>query len=532
MGRCSYAWPNWDAERFEQAVLQCHKETWEGSDKYCIFHDPSPDKDVDLFKEKLEEQMQTGTEYHDFRGCYFPENWDFSGQEFKDADFEKATFQGDASFWGATFQNADFRGVTFQSNANFRGVTFKDIAGFEKATFHNADFRGVTFKDADFEKAAFWYADFRGVTFKDANFRGVTFKDIAGFSRCFFKVATFSRATFHNADFRGVTFKDIAGFIRATFHNADFRGVTFKDIADFSEAFFKDADFEKATFQSTAGFSRATFQSTAGFSRATFQNADFSEAFFQNADFSEIRIKESFEFNLREVSGLLDFRGAKFFFSGSITFDLENTLFHRAHLQNTAFVDCTWPNDYIIYEEKHMNDKDIDLSFNQLETIYRDLKQTIQNHGDYTTAGEFYYREMEMRRKGATMKNRIWLTVYRALAGYGEKPGWVVRNSLIIILLGAVLFFFSGVARVGADIPPESSPYIIDYSINSLDFCWNMVPDFYYCFYYSVVTFTTLGYGDIHPVGYYSHAIAFSEAFIGAFFMALFVVVFARKMMR
>ena len=201
-------------------------------------------------------------------------------------------------------------------------------------------------------------------------------------------------------------------------------------------------------------------------------------------------------------------------------------------MQNTAFVDCTWPNDYIIYEEKHMNDKDIDLSFNQLETIYRDLKQTIQNHGDYTTAGEFYYREMEMRRKGATMKNRIWLTVYRALAGYGEKPGWVVRNSLIIILLGAVLFFFSGVARVGADIPPESSPYIIDYSINSLDFCWNMVPDFYYCFYYSVVTFTTLGYGDIHPVGYYSHAIAFSEAFIGAFFMALFVVVFTRKMMR
>jgi hypothetical protein len=47
-----------------------------------------------------------------------------------------------------------------------------------------------------------------------------------------------------------------------------------------------------------------------------------------------------------------------------------------------------------------------------------------------------------------------------------------------------------------------------------------------------VVTFTTLGYGDIHPLGFSSHAIAFSEAFIGAFFIALFVVVFARKMMR
>jgi len=60
----------------------------------------------------------------------------------------------------------------------------------------------------------------------------------------------------------------------------------------------------------------------------------------------------------------------------------------------------------ILYEEKSMNDKNINLSYNQLETIYRDLKQNMQNHGDYTTAGEFYYREMEMRRKGTKAKVR------------------------------------------------------------------------------------------------------------------------------
>jgi hypothetical protein len=46
-----------------------------------------------------------------------------------------------------------------------------------------------------------------------------------------------------------------------------------------------------------------------------------------------------------------------------------------------------------------------------------------------------------------------------------------------------------------------------------------------------VVTFTTLGNGDIHPVGY-SHYLASAEALTGAFFMALFVVVFVRKMAR
>ncbi|MBU7025782.1 MAG: two pore domain potassium channel family protein [Theionarchaea archaeon] len=64
-----------------------------------------------------------------------------------------------------------------------------------------------------------------------------------------------------------------------------------------------------------------------------------------------------------------------------------------------------------------------------------------------------------------------------------------------------------------------------------LNFSYTTCKDFGYCLYYSIVTFTTLGYGDIHPLGY-SHIIASVEALTGAFFIALFVVVFARKMMR
>jgi hypothetical protein len=45
------------------------------------------------------------------------------------------------------------------------------------------------------------------------------------------------------------------------------------------------------------------------------------------------------------------------------------------------------------------------------------------------------------------------------------------------------------------------------------------------------VTFTTVGYGDITPVGI-ARLVAALEAFAGAFLMALFVAVFGKKMMR
>ncbi|MBU7025490.1 MAG: two pore domain potassium channel family protein [Theionarchaea archaeon] len=50
--------------------------------------------------------------------------------------------------------------------------------------------------------------------------------------------------------------------------------------------------------------------------------------------------------------------------------------------------------------------------------------------------------------------------------------------------------------------------------------------------YFSFVTFTTLGLGDIEPINFFGRTLICCEAVIGAFLIALFVVVFARKMMR
>ncbi|NVM03993.1 MAG: two pore domain potassium channel family protein [Candidatus Helarchaeota archaeon] len=54
-------------------------------------------------------------------------------------------------------------------------------------------------------------------------------------------------------------------------------------------------------------------------------------------------------------------------------------------------------------------------------------------------------------------------------------------------------------------------------------FCQNL--------YFSTITITTLGYGDYHPKPHFQ-LVAASEAAIGTFIWALFIIVFARKYMR
>ena len=158
-----------------------------------------------------------------------------------------------------------------------------------------------------------------------------------------------------------------------------------------------------------------------------------------------------------------------------------------------------------------------------MEILYRSLKQNLQRDGNYSEAGNFYYGEMEMRRKGALkqyfipltkcLPNRLWLEFYRLLAGYGERPERTLLSSLLTILSFAIFYFFSGCLKYPQDIHTVFEEFVCS-------------------IYFSFVTFTTLGLGDIHPVNNLGRMLVCVEAVIGAFLIALFVVVFARKMMR
>ena len=111
------------------------------------------------------------------------------------------------------------------------------------------------------------------------------------------------------------------------------------------------------------------------------------------------------------------------------------------------------------------------------------------------------------------------------MVGYGERPGRIVIWSLFIILLGSLFYYSGGIDLVGESILQNQTARRIKYPTTQ------PILDYLRCLYFSVVTFTTLGYGDIHPTDP-SKLFATMEAFSGMFMMALFAIVFGRKVMR
>lgn len=172
------------------------------------------------------------------------------------------------------------------------------------------------------------------------------------------------------------------------------------------------------------------------------------------------------------------------------------------------------------FKKRHMEES-MDF-FEQGEEVYRNLRKLSESRGHFEHAGYFFHKEMVMRRY--QMKpfsfERMISRLVDLFCGYGEKPINVIFFSLCIILTSAVLFFFVGIQNEG-----EFTAFTLENS-----FFVNIM-HFFNSLYFSVVTFTTLGYGDISPIGF-SRLIAATEAFIGSFTLALFVVVFVKKMTR
>ena len=274
--------------------------------------------------------------------------------------------------------------------------------------------------------------------------------------RANFNGSNLDGASMQRADLQYATFNPFESKI-ASLQAVDFRG------ARLGNAEFKGADLTVAIFRGELGY----------LSPAHLDNTDFRGANLFLANF-----------------GGCHFYGTK----------LEGAYIRGADIYEAHLEEVDW-GKYIIGEER----KKEELYF--AERVYRRLKLWYTNVGMYDMAGEFFFREMTVKRKALKWwpnpLNRAISKLISMLCGYGERPSNVVISALVVVLGLATVYVYGGL-----DLP--------------------------YSMYFSAVSFTALGYGSwAHtPPSNWVQGLGAFESFLGVFMMALFLITFTRKMTR
>lgn len=147
----------------------------------------------------------------------------------------------------------------------------------------------------------------------------------------------------------------------------------------------------------------------------------------------------------------------------------------------------------------------------QLLDFYRMSRKHYELCGESAKAAEMYIFECDAKLKETKFFEKLAFYTYKFLSNYGEAPIKVAFWSSVVILVCAVCYCSLGIYSSSAS---------------------GVVFSFWSSLYYSVVTFTTLGYGDYYPASGIVKFIAACEALTGLFMTSLFMVTVVRKYSR
>ncbi len=287
--------------------------------------------------------------------------------------------------------------------------------------------------------------------------------------------------------------------------------------------FEKDVIFNSSTFKGQCRFRNAYFGGAAGFDGCVIGGV----MTFKNAVF-----KQDAKFRTVECSGYSLFGSAVF--EGSARF--ANTHFGKGvNFTEARFLGVT---DFGgVYSSSRAVPVYDSISFGRRfygedESFWRFVKQSATEAGYYRLAGECFYNERcaglwhkwlgggfpslsavnKVKRVFSGARLLPEFIFGRMLFGYGERPVRVLVASVIIILFFAVLFT-NNTALGSRDVQNDAG--------------------FLQGLYFSTITFTTLGYGDLYPSaeGFWRQ-LAMIEALTGGCLMALFVVCLAKRFSR
>lgn len=408
---CKYSHLYYNFEKKIDETFQCNMGTIPSS-QYCEFHDSTYLNSTTklLIKQSFEKLIDDVVTNQKELFCigYILPTINIDGKKFsKHAYFSQAKFLENSNFTNCEFLGvADFTRCEFKDNVSFTGSTFKSDAKFSQivisgslATFQNTTYSGkADFKSITANSALFTMSEFNEVLFIGANFNGY--------------------ANFWNSNFNS---------------NCDFSLTAFKDKVNFSCSKFKNqVTFEQVIFEYFANFRRITFENQC----KVFFNTNLLNVSFLETDITRIRFGDNTKFN--ELG--------------------KEAKFHEKIMQKIS------PNNtYKIIDEKRLENKDEpDLDLESVMDVYRNFRDNYDFQLRYDTAGEFFVRELEIKRKykknsrGAirtTQKNRVnqcvsILGAYNLIAQYGNSYYRPIFVAIPILCLSTFYFITKGFSNL------------------------------------------------------------------------------------
>jgi len=417
-------------------------------------------------------------------GCTFKDKVDFGDTTFSRAYFSNATFSGEASFRDATFsESAYFSSATFSGETYFRDATFSGEASFRDATFSRASFSSANFSgEASFSSATFSRASFSSATFSgEASFSSATFSESASFSSATFSGETyFISATFSRAD-----------FISATFSRASFSSATFSGEAYFNFATFSRADFNFATFSGDAHFSGTEFNIPANFIVVRYKPNKFFQfqrqkptQFYLDSQHIDEVSNPSFKRYVADQQFIRDFRRNHrfwaFIWRWSSDYGRSLGLWAFWSVLFSLFFACIYANDFF----------PMLLSFGGLYTAV--IIGIVLNE--------------------SSLRVRL------------------VFTALLIVVIVFFAFKYTPEFRVSGT--EETSNLFVRLLGLDNENHFRDAPEFITFLYFSVVTFTTLGFGDITPFNHAAEVWVMAEVILGYVMLGGLISIFANKLAR
>jgi hypothetical protein len=473
---------------------------------------------------------------------------DFSFSSFSDddTDFDGAHFaKGKVIFTGSNFGkgNTIFSNTFFRDgNIEFNGTVFGDGDFlFKNAIVKDGikDFQDIKFGDGEvsFANTEFNYGE---LLFINTQF---------GNGRFNFKVTRISGG---KVDFHYSAFGDCdVTFERAEFGNSrvDFRTVDFgSGRLNFNRAIFGNGEvnFEGASCQSgKIQFKKAEMGTgPKNFSLMEMVNAEINfektefgdgDVVFNNSRFKVLSLKSC------HLDHYFDLRLA-----GAELLDISDTIIRDiVDLEPYDFkidiniLDMSGMRIigklYIDWEQNNCKDVIIaqqDTSIRQKAEQFRILKTNFSSTGKYDDEDKAYVMfkryEADADLQEAIEANkwsRFWeypfyafkWLVFDKIGLYATSPGRVLFSVVIFWMVFGTTYYLFQAAGLGKTMSSVQNPDNLSVFVQS--------------FYHSAVTFFTIGYGDVYPMGL-SRVISGLEGFMGVFMMSYFTVAFVRKVLR